>query len=797
MKSNYYIDRCKEYGITDENNYVAWKGDESKQTLKQPIFEEDRQGNIRIYYYDLRGCQYYYKPSEEGYQHKFYRTRLQNPEREGRKYTQSKNSGTFPFFTPGLITKYLYEKNFPTLFITEGEFKAFKGYLAGLDIMAFPSIHGTYTREAVFTTLHRDIVSLIHKCGVKNLVFITDADTFTINFKPDKDLKKRPQSFYTAIKNFWEAAFFQIEDKHSPLQHAYWGHIRTEYNPIAKGLDDLFIQNPTRKKDITEDLVNFHFDRFFNGYHLSDSKIKALQKEFGLKDASNFYSVYRQFISNREFVFGRSRYQYNGEEVKYQKHEDAEKFFRVGSDWYKNIKVENRFGIAEEKVIPFKVGEIQRDYKRYDSFLDDCSKYDWFCSKPCFDENYEPVINNCLNVMKPLPHTPEKGGIEHSLEFIKHLFDNKNQIRTYHFNDVKSKKEIKHTIVCEEEGSQLSVALDMLALMLQKPLQKLPVLCLVSPEEGTGKSTFLFWQQSLFGANAVILDNERFKMSFNSHYATKYFVGLDEGFLEIEKKAEKERLKNMVTAPEISLEDKGANVKVIPNHIHLTICSNDADRIMYMDDNDSRWFVVRVPKFTKENPHILKQLQEELPAWIHYLQNRSIIHLHQGRLWFTKDQIRTEQMQAIIKNSKPKLDRLIEDIVKDMFMTYGILKIDMDVKWLTDTINREFRYKVDRTDVRKFFKEKKGLTPSKNTRIRIPFSFDINRTDENGNAVINYYETQSRPFTLYVEDWLTEDDDAGAIELLTKRKQQPNGHSSKHEDAIVNHNNSLGDDIPF
>ncbi len=139
---------------------------------------------------------------------------------------------------------------------------------------------------------------------------------------------------------------------------------------------------------------------------------------------------------------------------------------------------------------------------------------------------------------------------------------------------------------------------------------------LVSPENNTGKSTFLKWLQILFGTNMVILGNEQFKMKFNAHYITKFIIAIDEGFLEVDKKAEKERLKQMVTADDVYLEYKGMNVEKVDYYGKLVMCSNDADRVMKIDDGESRWFVVRVPVLTEKDPDLKKKLAEEIPAWL-------------------------------------------------------------------------------------------------------------------------------------------------------------------------------------
>ena len=50
---------------------------------------------------------------------------------------------------------------------------------------------------------------------------------------------------------------------------------------------------------------------------------------------------------------------------------------------------------------------------------------------------------------------------------------------------------------------QLEIGLDYLALLYRKPTQPLPVLCLVSHERNTGKTTFLNFVKEIFGLNVT------------------------------------------------------------------------------------------------------------------------------------------------------------------------------------------------------------------------------------------------------------------------------------------------------
>ena len=62
-------------------------------------------------------------------------------------------------------------------------------------------------------------------------------------------------------------------------------------------------------------------------------------------------------------------------------------------------------------------------------------------------------------------------------------------------------------------GDQYELGLDYLQLLYTKPLQKLPILLLVSEERNTGKSTFLNFLKALFEANVTFNTNESLLIS--------------------------------------------------------------------------------------------------------------------------------------------------------------------------------------------------------------------------------------------------------------------------------------------
>nr|WP_317129799.1 DUF5906 domain-containing protein [Chryseobacterium mulctrae] len=104
-------------------------------------------------------------------------------------------------------------------------------------------------------------------------------------------------------------------------------------------------------------------------------------------------------------------------------------------------------------------------------------------------------------------------------------------------------------------GEQLELGLDYIKILLQYPIQMLPILCLVSKERSTGKSTFIKWLKSIFGLNMTYIKGDSFSSQFNSDWTSMLIVAIDEVFFE--KKEITERLKYLSTTDKDKKEAKG------------------------------------------------------------------------------------------------------------------------------------------------------------------------------------------------------------------------------------------------
>jgi hypothetical protein len=779
----YLLQRMTELGLTEDqytftrtwisrNDVKAEDGTittrEQEQSRDYKLFDADEEGNIVLRYFNLEGQPYRWKKEDTKQSRDYVRKRLRSPKGD-MKYYQEAGSPQYPFFNPGIIHKYKQARNgvvgpderlegkIDALFVVEGEFKSYKAFTLGVDIVGLPSIHGFYNGD-VKGKLHEDLQELIITCKVDKIIFLVDADLLTVKWEEGKDLAKRPSNFYGSIKAFRESLQLLVDDESIPLSLVYFMHLETKLlKENIKGLDDLLCTYTAKVPDIIEDLHSLNYaKKYFHGVSILDQNKDVHGRIFrylGLTDEQEFYKTYQDFIGPREFKFKRKRYQYDQEakEVKFVRHEDADKFMRIGPDWVKVITKLNKYGEKEEEIVPWKISEITRDYRKFPDFLEQVQKYDDFCNEPNWNGKYQRVHEGCFNLCEPLPWKPVEGDISNSRKFLKHIFQGKGDLILSDAGLIEREDAIL--------GDAFTVALDYLTIMLKHPKHMLPVPILVSMENGTGKSTFLKWMQQIFKSNMCILGNEQFKMKFNGHYITKFIIAIDEGFLEVDKKAEKERLKQLVTADSAYMENKGMNVRKIPYYGKLMICSNDADRVMKIDDGESRWFVVKVPVISKDgmDPDLEVKLKNEVEAWLHFLQNRTIFHPRVNRLWFDPEWFITEQFRLIVETTKNRVDRVFEDWLREQFLIYRLPTLRYPMQHLSEVFNdpKTSKYRIDAIELKSYLQDRLKLDAQVPQRIKIPIGWQLSE-DTRMEPYILYKQILARPYEFHVEDWLTE-----------------------------------------
>lgn len=708
---SYFDARMQLLGITPEMNKIAIHQTELQNPSKDilvdlPIFKEVEEG-IRILVYTLDRLTIRIEKNGSRMKDDFALTRLKNPILKGTdliKYRIPKGGGTYPFFPPELVEKFEKKIRMPTVFLTEGYFKAFKGAIHGMDIIGLSSI--THMKDKETGGLHSDIIRLIKSGLVDRFVWLTDGDCLDITQKEiteDKDLYTRPSGFFRSITTFSDLlADYPTLDK-------WFMHIDTDsilddpsnsFNrEDVKGLDDLLINFKDRESEIIEDISSIGKPGFyFRKFNISNSTYKVKQ-HFHTGSVDDFFLFHcgrRPELKTKAFKYVGTKYLYDENLGKcvMQVPGDAALYFRVGDDYFKYVDKPNQFKHTERVFIGRKKATIGDDHGK--EFAKHIPKYEMFCNQPDH-ENFQQVVNNCFNIYSPLDHEPDEEICTQEdfpaiMNLIHHIFG--DRIVSYKDKITGEKKEYK----------TMELGLDYFQMLYLKPTQKLPILCLVSKENGTGKSTMGFFLRTMLGANVAIVGNADLAGDFNAHWAGKSVVICDEA--KIDKQHVIEKVKALSTAQKIFMNAKGVGQVELDCFIKFVLITNNEETFIYASDDDTRYWVIKVPVLRNDDPHILAKLVDEIPAFLSFLKKRTMATEDKSRMWFHPQLLITEAFRRVVDYSRPTIEKDLRAFFKELFLVTGLDEILMT----SDIIQKEaLNKKYEKNYLQKVLTENLGL----------------------------------------------------------------------------------------
>ena len=357
-----------------------------------------------------------------------------------------------------------------------------------------------------------------------------------------------------------------------------------------------------------------------------------------------------------------------------------DRFERIGTTYYKIVRQPNAAGQLIERSIPWTIEAIRQDYGK--DFLANVPKYDGFCCVPSHLD-YQPVVGNFKNKYSPLSHIPAEGEWQCIESLVRHIF-----------------------------GEQYDLGLDYLQILYTMPLQKLPILLLVSEERNTGKSTFLNFLKLLFEANVTFNTNENFRSQFNDDWNGKLVIVVDEVLLN--KREDSERLKNLSTTRNYKMEAKGRDREEVSFFAKFVLCSNNEYLPVVIDPGETRYWVRKIPKLTTDDTTFLEKIRYEIPAFLHALTYRQLSTAEESRMWFDPKLIDTEALQKIIRANRNRVELELAELLLDIMGIRNVDTVDFCLNDIICLFDYQ-RVKADRTSLRKVVQDCWKLRPAPNS----------------------------------------------------------------------------------
>lgn len=330
-------------------------------------------------------------------------------------------------------------------------------------------------------------------------------------------------------------------------------------------------------------------------------------------------------------------------------------YLRVGTTIYKRVQQPLSSGRSIETLLVWNVETLRQDFGK--DYLARIPKYDGFCTVPDHT-NYRREIHG----------------------FLSHIF-----------------------------GEQVEMGYDYLQLLYLRPLQRLPVLLLVSSERNTGKTTFLNLLKLIFGGNVTFNTNEDFRSQFNDDWAGKLLICVDEVLLN--RREDSERIKNLSTARSYKAEAKGRDRREVEFFGKFVLCSNNERNPVLIEAAETRYWVRRIPPLTHDDQQLLARMQTEIPRLLFYLQQRMLSAREESRLWFSPRLLATEALRRIIHYNRSKPEAEMLSIIRDILDGEKLEEYQFDV---SDMVNMlEIRgIRVDHPTVRRTLTESWQLRPA-------------------------------------------------------------------------------------
>jgi hypothetical protein len=285
-----------------------------------------------------------------------------------------------------------------------------------------------------------------------------------------------------------------------------------------------------------------------------------------------------------------------------------------------------------------------------------------------------PIVDGCLNLWQPWPHTPKKGDVSLWHRLLDHIFTN---------TEADSRKWFEQWV----------------AYPMQHPGTKLKQATVMWGGQGTGKSFLAETIGRIYGEhNSVKFDNTKLSSSFNDWAEHRQFgIGEEIVVQASEKRAISEQLKTLVTDVTININRKYLNSYVLPNCMNLMLLSNHPGALK-LEEDDRRMFVhhVKAPRMT---PDLYRPLDEwshspeGLSALFHHLLNIDLTGFDpQAAAFITQDKLN------MVQGGRSEHGQWVADLkaLPDEVLKTGQHVLNYSL-WTTEALHMLFKSKHDRS----------------------------------------------------------------------------------------------------
>ena len=202
----------------------------------------------------------------------------------------------------------------------------------------------------------------------------------------------------------------------------------------------------------------------------------------------------------------------------------------------------------------------------------------------------------------------------------------------------------------------------------------------------------------------------------------------------------------IATNATIPFEEKHNNAGEIPNISKLIMCSNDEYNFVKIDKEENRYCIIKVEPFTGDtDPHMVKKMLEEIPAFLYFLKHRQLYYPERSRLWFDERLFETEALLKIQERTEPMVVKQIKNAIKDQFYWLRTENVRLSANVLFELIRRKYN-KIRITDVKEWL-----MDNGYRTRNASKFYYKFEADYEPQTSTERFYTFSAKDFMSYAE----------------------------------------------
>lgn len=235
----------------------------------------------------------------------------------------------------------------------------------------------------------------------------------------------------------------------------------------------------------------------------------------------------------------------------------------------------------------------------------------------------------------------------------------------------------------------------------------------------------------IFGKNMTFNTNEDFRSQFNSDWANKLIIGVDETLLN--RMEDTERIKNLSTAYTYKIEGKGKDRSEIEFFGKFVFCSNNEENALYISPGETRFWVRKIHPLENGDPLFLHKLKSEIPAFLYFLKNRTLSTRQESRMWFRLDLFQTEALKRMVSYNRNKAEGDLRDMILEIMEAHNIEHFEFALIDLQRLLPY-FSKRLEQQQVKKILQSVWNLSKTVNSFSYETYEYNYNA--ENGYSLV-------------------------------------------------------------